>query len=374
MIKLVDLNKQYLLCKTSIKKNINRVLENNNFIMGPEIKILEKKLCKITKSKYCATVSSGTDALLIALMSINISKEDEVIVPAFTYISPIEAIVRLGATPVFVDVHMDSGNINTKLIEEKISKKTKAVIFVNLYGNLCNITHLKTLKKKFRKIFFIEDAAQSFGAKYKNFISCNTLDISCTSFFPTKNLACYGDGGAIFTNNKEIIKKVKMIREHGQIKKYHHNAIGIGGRLDTIQGSILLSKLKYFNKEKILRKKNFKYFNKIFNKIIDKNKNKIKVFKFCKFSKPNYASYNILVQPLIRKKLINYLSKYKISSTVYYPKIVTDHKPYKKFLSKTNLIKSKYISKRVLSLPFGPYIQKKEINFIGKVIDDFYNL
>jgi UDP-2-acetamido-2-deoxy-ribo-hexuluronate aminotransferase len=374
MIKLINLNKQYLLCKTSIKKNINKVLENNNFIMGPEIKTLEKQLCKITKSKYCATVSSGTDALLIALMSINIRKGDEVIVPAFTYISPIEAIVRLGATPVFVDVHLDSGNINTKLIEKKISKKTKAIIFVNLYGNLCNISDLKTLKKKFNKIIFIEDAAQSFGAKYKDFISCNTLDISCTSFFPTKNLGCYGDGGAIFTNNKKNIKKVKMIREHGQIKKYHHNIIGIGGRLDTIQGSILLSKLKYFNKERILRRKNFLYFDKILTKIIDQNKNKIGKFKFSKYSKPNYASFNILVQPLIRKKLINYLIKHKISSTIYYPKIATDHMPYKKFMSKTNLINSRYISKRILSLPFGPYIKKTEINNIGNIISNFYNL
>lgn len=374
MLKLVNLRKQYLLNKNSIEKNIKKVLEKNNFIMGSEVTLLEKKLSKFTNSKFCTTVSSGTDALLIALMAIDIKKGDEIIVPAFTYISPVEAIVRLGGTPVFVDIHKNSGNINTKLIEEKISKKTKALIFVNLYGNLCNVSHLKNIKKKYKNITFIEDAAQSFGAKYKNFTSCNTLDISCTSFFPTKNLACFGDGGAIFTNQKNISKKIKMIREHGQRKKYYHEMIGIGGRLDTIQASILLSKLKFFNKEIILRKKKYSYYEKLFNKI-NKSKinNKISMFKFSELGNPNYASFNILVQPLIRKKLINFLKKYRISSTIYYPKIIPDHKPYKKYLSNNSLVNCKYVSRRILSLPFGPYIKKSEIKYIVTKVTSFYD-
>lgn len=373
MIKLVNLRRQYLLNKISIERNIKKVLNNNNFIMGSEVKDLELKLTQITKSKYCVAVSSGTDALLMALMAIDIKKGDEVIVPAFTYISPVEAIVRLGGTPIFIDVHKDSGNINTKLIETKISKKTKAIIFVNLYGNLCNINHLKKIKKKYKNITFIEDAAQSFGAKYKNFISCNTIDISCTSFFPTKNLACYGDGGAIFTNQKKKYEKLKMIREHGQKRKYYHKIIGIGGRLDTIQASILLSKLKLFKKEIILRKYNYEYYKKILFKINKKTEKKINLFKFSDSGIPNYSSFNILVQPSIRKKLIDFLAKNKISSTIYYPTIITDHKPYKKFLLGNKLENCRYISKRVLSIPFGPYIKKKEMDYVAQIINKFYS-
>lgn len=373
MIRLVNLRRQYLNNKTLIEKNIKEVIKNNNFIMGSEVKDLEKKLTKVTKSKFCLTVSSGTDALLISLMSINIKAGDEVIVPGFTYISPVEAIVRLGATPIFIDIDNDSGNINTNLIEEKITKKTKAIIFVNLYGNLCNIEHLKKIKNKNKAIIFIEDGAQSLGATYKNFNSCNTLDISCTSFFPTKTLGCYGDGGAIFTNKKDVYEKTKMIREHGQKIKYHHDIIGIGGRLDTIQASILLAKLKNFKKEIILRKNNYEYYEKLFNKI-NRNvntKHQIKRFKFSKSGSPNYASYNILVESTLRSELINYLYKKKISTTIYYPKIITEHKPYKKLSSSKLLKNSKYISRRILSLPFDPYLKKREMSFVVGEIQKF---
>ena len=373
MIKLVNLRKQYLNNKIVIDKNIKKVIKSNNFIMGPEVRELESELTKVTKSKFCLTVSSGTDALLISLMSINIKAGDEVIVPGFTYISPVEAILRLGATPIFIDVYKDSGNINTSLIERKITKKTKAIFFVNLYGNLCNIDHLKEIKKRNKTIRFIEDGAQSLGATYKSFNSGNTLDISCTSFFPTKTLGCYGDGGAIFTNQKKIYDKAKMIREHGQKIKYHHDLIGVDGRLDTIQAAILLAKLKKFKKEIILRKDNYEYYEKLFNKInqnIEK-RNQIERFKFSTKGLPNYASYNILVKPTLRSKLISYLHKINIPTTIYYPKIITEHKPYKKFALLNNLKNSKFISRRVLSLPFDPYLEKKKIVFIVGEISKF---
>ncbi len=375
MLKLVDLNKQYSLSNLIIKKNISKVLANQNFIMGKEVNILEKKLKSITKSKYCLTVSSGTDALLISLMAINLKPGDEVIVPSFTYVSPVEAIVRLGALPVFVDICNENGNIDTSLIEKEITKKTKAIIFVNLFGSICNITKLKKIKNKNKKIFFIEDAAQSFGAKFKNYNSCNTLDISCTSFFPTKNLGCYGDGGAIFTNLKHIYNSSKMIREHGQKIKYHHDIVGIGGRLDTIQASILLAKLKSFKSEIILRKSNFKYYNQLIDKqnLSLKINFKIGKIKFPAEGSPNYASYNIFVRPEVRKKLITFLKKNKIASTIYYPKIIPDHKPYKKYLkTKQKLRNSEFVSKRILSLPFGPYIKQKEISYVVNILGKFF--
>ena len=373
MIKLVNLRKQYLNNKILIEKKIKKVIKNSNFIMGSEVRELEKELTKVTKSKFCLTVSSGTDALLISLMSINLKMGDEVIVPGFTYISPVEAIVRLGAIPIFVDVHKNSGNIDTNLIEKKITKKTKAIIFVNLFGNLCNIEELIRIKKKNKTIVFIEDGAQSLGATYKKFNSCNTLDISCTSFFPTKTLGCYGDGGAIFTNQKKTYEKAKMIREHGQKIKYHHDIVGIGGRLDTIQAAILLAKLKKFKKEIILRKINYRYYERLFNKINEgiKTKFQIRKFKFSVNGLPNYASYIILIEPSIRLKLINYLNKKKISSMIYYPKIITEHKPYKKFSTSDLLINSKFISRRVLSLPFDPYIEKKTMLFVAREILKF---
>ena len=373
MIKLVNLRKQYLNNKILIEKNIKKVIKNSNFIMGSEVRELEKELTKVTKSKFCLTVSSGTDALLISLMSINLKMGDEVIVPGFTYISPVEAIVRLGAIPIFVDVHKNSGNIDTNLIEKKITKKTKAIIFVNLFGNLCNIEELRRIKKKNKTIVFIEDGAQSLGATYKKFNSCNTLDISCTSFFPTKTLGCYGDGGAIFTNQKKTYEKAKMIREHGQKIKYHHDIVGIGGRLDTIQAAILLAKLKKFKTEIISRKINYRYYERLFNKINEgiKTKFQIRKFKFSVNGLPNYASYNILIEPSVRLKLINYLNKKKISSMIYYPKIITEHKPYKKFSTSDLLINSKFISRRVLSLPFDPYIEKKTMLFVAREILKF---
>ncbi len=371
MIKLVDLKQQYKINKKKINNSINEVLKKNNFIMGSEVQTLEKKLTKLTKSKYCVTVSSGTDALLIALMSININKGDEVIVPAFTYISPVEAIVRLGGKPVFVDVHKDSGNINTELIENKISKKTRAIIFVNLYGNMCNISHLKKIKQKNKKIVFIEDAAQSFGAKYKNYVSCNTLDISCTSFFPTKNLSCYGDGGAIFCNQKKYYIKFKMLREHGQMKKFHHDIIGIGGRLDTIQASILLSKLSTFKKEIAYRKKRYLFYTKLLSDYNLDNQ-KVKIFNFSKSGSPNYASFNIMVKPSIRKDLIKFLKKNQIDSTIYYPKTIPEQKPYKKFIGKNKVSNSYFISRRILSIPFSPYIKFREMNIIVKILSKFF--
>ena len=340
--------------------------------MGSEVFALEKKLCSMTGSKNCITVSSGTDALLIALMSIDLKKNDEIIVPAFTYISPVESIVRIGCKPIFVDVQKQDGNIDVGLIQKKITKKTKAIIFVNLFGNMCDIQSLKKIKNKYKKIFFIEDAAQSFGSIYKKYNSCNTLDISCTSFFPTKPLGCYGDGGAIFTNNKKISSKCRMIRQHGQIIKYDHKIVGIGGRLDTIQSAILLAKLHTFKKEIKMRNSNYNFYMKKIIQIKKEIKENIETLTFSKNGIPNYSSFNIIVHKNKRSNLKFFLQQKKISTTIYYPKTVLDNAAYKKFSDKHLYKNSLHLSKKILSLPFDPYLKKNKIKYICESIKNFY--
>ena len=205
---------------SKVKKNISKVIKSNNFILGKETYMLEKKLSKYVGAKYCTTTSSGTDALLIALMYLDLKKGSEVITPAYSYISSAEVILRLGLKPVFVDIDSETALIDTKKIEKKISNKTSCIIVVSLFGQIPNVKELLKIKAKYN-LPIIEDAAQSFGAKYKNKKSCNIFDIGCTSFFPTKSLGCFGDGGALFTNNKILAYKFFQIRQHGQKKKYY---------------------------------------------------------------------------------------------------------------------------------------------------------
>ena len=373
MIKLIDFSNQIRLQKKNIIRNIDRILTHGKFIMGPEIYEIENKLKKFVDTKYCSTVSSGTEALLISLMAIGLKKGDEVIVPGFTYIAPVEVVVRMGAKPILIDVNQEDANIDTSLIEKKITKKTKSIIFVNLFGNVCDILKLKKLKNKYPSIIFIEDAAQSFGSKYKNYKSCNTLDISCTSFFPAKPLGCYGDGGAIFTNKLDIHKKVVSIREHGQSEKYNHSSIGVGGRFDTLQAAILLEKLKYFKKEILMRKRKFLYYSKmieIINVSLKENK-QIRIIK-SQSNQSCYASFNLVLPSDSRNKLIKYLNSKKINSAIYYPRTIVDNAPYKKFGSNKSLKKSNFLKKNILALPFDPYIKKKHIKFICLQIKNFY--
>lgn len=373
MIKLIDFTKQIKFQKKNILKRIDRVLSHGKFIMGPEIFEIENKLKKFVGAKHCATVSSGTEALLISLMAIGLKKGDEVILPGFTYIAPVEVVVRMGAKPILVDVNQDDANIDVSLIEKKITKKTKSIIFVNLFGNICDISKLKNLKKKYPSIIFIEDAAQSFGSKFKNYNSCNTLDISCTSFFPAKPLGCFGDGGAIFTKKLNLHRKIVSIREHGQLKKYNHDLIGVGGRFDTLQAAILLEKIKYFKKEILLRKNKFLYYSKLINIInisLDE-KRKIKIIK-SQSVQSCYASFNLILPSKTRNKLVEFLRYKKINTAIYYPRTIVDNNPYKIFESNKILKNSNFLKNNILALPFDPYITKKNIRFICLQIKNFF--
>jgi len=358
------LGKQNLIIKKKIKKRFDNLFKHNQYILGPEVQLLEKKLSAFVGSKYCITTSSGTDALLISLISLGIGPEDEVIVPNFSYIASAEVIKRIGATPIFVDIKSTDFNINEDLIEKKISNKTRAIIAVSLFGQTPDFKKINLIAKKF-KIFVIEDAAQSFAAKNYGKMSCNLSDVGCTSFFPTKVLGCYGDGGAIFTNKKKIYEKCKKLRIHGQSKKYIYDLEGLNARLDTIQAIILLEKLKILNKEIKMRSKNFIKYKKLL-----KNIKEIKLPEVNKNNKSSFSIFTIIAKK--RNMLFKYLRMKNIPVAIYYPKTLNSQKIFSN-IKKNDCPISENLSKKIISIPFSPYIEEKEIKKISKEISNFYS-
>ena len=266
-IDFANLQLQYQTYKKKIDLNLQLVLKKSNFILGEEVNILEQELEKFTGAKYAITCSSGTDALLLALMALNINPGDEIITTPYTWISTGEMIVLLKAKPVFVDIETDTYNIDTNLIKKAITKRTKAILPVNLFGQPAEIDTIQDIANKYN-LKIIIDGAQSFGSTHNNKKDSNLGDISTTSFYPSKPLGCYGDGGAVFTNNKNYAKKLKALRVHGQTRKNYHKYEGIGGRLDTLQAAVLLVKLKYFSKELIKREYIAKYYTKKLSHIL----------------------------------------------------------------------------------------------------------
>ena len=352
-----DLKKQYQVLKYKIKKNIDNVLSHGKYILGPEIKLLEKKLSKKIKSKYCVCVSSGTDALLLSLMALGISKDDQVITTNYSWISTIEVIKLVNATPVLVDINKNDYNIDCSKIEKKINKKTKAIIVVSLFGKVADFTLLNKISKKYN-IPIIEDGAQSFGAKFKNKFSCNLSLIGCTSFFPSKSLGGYGDSGAIFTNNKKIYDKIFQLRNHGQKIKNYHNYIGTSSRMDTIQAAILLAKIDVFDKEINSRIKIAYRYNKFFSSI------GIKYLYSEKSSKIIYSQYPLLVNN--RKFLINIFKKEKIPFAIYYPKIFSNQTVYN-IKSNDTFPNANFASKHNFCVPISPYMTKKNQDTIMNI-------
>lgn len=241
-MQFIDLKAQYAALKVDIHARIERVLEHGQYIMGPEVRELETRLEAFTGAKHCITVASGTEALLIALMATGVSQGDEVITSPFTFAATAETIALLGARPVFVDVDPATCNINSALIEEKVTPRTKAIMPVSLYGQTADMDPINEVAER-HGLTVIEDAAQSFGAEYKARKSCNLSRIGATSFFPSKPLGCYGDGGAVFTSDDALASVMRQIRVHGQERRYWHVRVGVGGRMDTIQCAIVLAKL-----------------------------------------------------------------------------------------------------------------------------------
>jgi UDP-2-acetamido-2-deoxy-ribo-hexuluronate aminotransferase len=248
MIEFIDLKAQQARIKDRIDAGIQQVLAHGQYILGPEVAELEEKLAAYVGAKHCITVANGTDALQIAQMVLGIGPGDEVITPGFTYIATAETVALLGAKPVYVDIDPRTYNLDPGLLEAAITPRTKAIISVSLYGQCADMDAINTIAAKYA-ITVIEDAAQSFGASYKGKKSCNLSAIACTSFFPSKPLGCYGDGGAIFTNDDELAKIMRQVSRHGQDRRYHHVRIGVNSRLDTLQAAVLLAKLELFDEE-----------------------------------------------------------------------------------------------------------------------------
>jgi len=247
-MQFIDLKTRHRLIEDNINSRIQKVMDHGQFILGPEVRELECKLAEYTGSKHCITVSSGTDSLLIALMALGVGAGDEVITVPYTWISSAEVITLLGAKPVFVDICSGTMNMNETLLESAITDKTKAIMPVSIYGQCPDMDAINSIAGKYN-LPVIEDAAQSFGATYKGKKSCNLSTIGSTSFFPSKPLGCYGDAGALFTNDDELAEKFRWIRVHGQQRKHHHPILGLNGRMDTIQAAILLEILEVFPEE-----------------------------------------------------------------------------------------------------------------------------
>ena len=248
MMPFNDLHAQYVALKDSIDSRIQAVLDHGQYIMGPEVKELEQRLANFVGVSNCVAVSSGTDSLLIAMMALDIGPGDEVITTPFSFMATCETVLLLGAKPVFVDIYPRTYNINPQLIERAITKNTKAIMPVSLFGQCADLQSINKIAKA-HNLPVIEDAAQSFGAKHHGKRSCGLSTIGSTSFFPSKPLGCYGDGGALFTDDEDLAQKMREIRSHGSSRRYHHTRVGVNGRIDTIQAAVLLAKLERFDWE-----------------------------------------------------------------------------------------------------------------------------
>lgn len=248
-MQFIDLKSQYAALKPRIDARMQRVLDHGQYIMGPEVRELEEKLEAFTGAKHCVTVASGTEALLISLMALEVRPGDEVITTPFTFAATAEVIALLGAKPVFVDIEPDTCNIDVSLIEAAITLRTRAIMPVSLYGQASDMDEINAIAARHGNIPVIEDGAQSFGASYRGKRSCNLSTFGCTSFFPSKPLGCYGDGGAIFTSDDRLAQICREIRVHGQSKRYVHSRVGVGGRMDTLQCAVVLAKFERFEWE-----------------------------------------------------------------------------------------------------------------------------
>lgn len=345
-----DLKSQYHLLKKEIDASIQRVLDHGQFILGPEVLELEEKLASYVGAKYCISVANGTDALQIAQMAIGIGPGDEVITPGFSYIATAETVALLGAKPVFVDIDPLTYNIAPALINAAITKHTKAIIPVSLYGQCADMDAINAVASK-HGLPVIEDAAQSFGASYKGCKSGNLSTIACTSFFPTKPLGCYGDGGAIFTSDDELAKVMRQIARHGQDSRYHHIRVGVNSRLDTLQAAILLPKLAALSQEIVLRQEAAKNYLQLF---ISEGLDLAPHIE--QHNKSAWAQFTIKLNK--RNAVQEKLKQRGVPTAIHYPMPLNKQIAFADLSTDLNVAEK--AASEVLSLPIGPYISKSE--------------
>lgn len=369
-IQMYDPKREYRKNKENIDNAIQNVLNHGLFINGPEVKELEKSLTDYVGSN-CVCVSNGTDALKISLLALGVQENHEVITVSHSWISTVEVISIIGAKPVFVDIESETFNIDVKKIEESITDKTKAIIVVSLYGQIPDIDTINNIAEKYN-IPVIEDGAQSFGATYKGRKSCSLTTIGTTSFFPSKPLGCYGDGGACFTNDKELEMKIRAIKNHGGVKRFHHKYVGLNARLDTIQAAILNVKFKYF--EETIQNRNDcanYYLTKLKN--IENNNFQLPIIK--DNCKSVWAQFSILAPTKkVRDHIVNYLKENNVNVAIFYPSPIHTQDCFKYLNYPRGCLPiTEDVCDRIFNLPCYGELTIKEKDYIIKTILRYNN-
>lgn len=364
-MQFIDLKTQSKRIEAQVFERIKTVIEHGGFIMGPEIVELERQLATFVGVEHALAVSSGTDALLIALMALGIKAGDEVITTPFSFFATAEVIALLGAKPVFVDIDSVSYNLDPTLIEAAITPKTKAIMPVSLYGQCADFDAINAIAAR-HHLPVIEDAAQSFGATYKGRQSCGLTTIGCTSFFPSKPLGCFGDGGACFTNDAELAARMGEVRVHGQAQRYHHTSLGINGRLDTLQAAILLEKLVIFPDEVERRYEVAERYQRLLPSNIKKP-------TIAPHNTSVYAQYTIEVND--REALQAALHEEGIPTAVHYPSGVHEQPIFKTlYPGALRFPKTEYAARHVMSLPMHPYLTLKDQEKICGAVEAFMSV
>jgi dTDP-4-amino-4,6-dideoxygalactose transaminase len=370
-IKMVDLQGQYLRIKDEIDAAIQDVLMSTAFIQGPQVKSFAEALSRYNQGVNVVPCANGTDALQIAMMALNLKAGDEVILPVHTYVATAEVIALLGLIPVFIDVDSKTFNIDVDQIESKITKKTRAIVPVHLYGQCADMEPIIKIAEKYN-LFVIEDLAQALGADYTfsdGIVKrAGTMGvIGCTSFFPSKNLGCYGDGGAIFTNDNELAEKMKMISTHGQKVKYQHDIVGVNSRLDTLQAAILEVKLKYLDSYTAKRNEAAKYYDEHLADI-----SFIEIPFRASNSTHAFHQYTIKTKGIQRDQFKKYLTEKSVPSMIYYHIPLHLQKAYRQDgFGEGSFPVTERLSKTVLSLPIHTEMTKDELSYICQVIKEY---
>lgn len=357
-----DLQAQYRALKSHIDARIQRVLDHGQYIMGPEVRELEARLSAFVSAQHCITVASGTEALLISLMALDLRPGDEVITTDFSFAATPEVIALLGATPVFADVEADTGNLDASQIERCITPRTRAIVPVSLYGLCADMDAINEIAQRHRLIV-IEDAAQSFGATYKGRRSCNLSTIGCTSFFPSKPLGCYGDGGAIFTNDDRLAQACREIRVHGQSGRYHHTRVGVGGRMDTLQCAVVLAKLDRFEWELNRRNEIAVAYRLALARVpgirlLAERPNRVSA----------WAQFSVLADR--RQEMQDSLARVGIPTAVHYPKPLHLQPAFERFGQADDCPVSRSLAERVLSLPMSADLGADQLARVAAAVEE----
>lgn len=370
-IQMVDLKGQYLKIKNEVDREIQKVIDSTAFINGQTVTDFSKNLSEYLDVKHVIPCANGTDALQIALMSLELEIGDEVIVPAFTYVATAEVIALLKLTPVLVDVDFDTFNIKIEDLEEALSERTRAIVPVHLFGQCANMQEIMDFAQK-HNLKVIEDNAQAIGADYifenGDIKKAGTIgDVGCTSFFPSKNLGCYGDGGAIFTNNDKLARKMQIIANHGQNKKYYHQVTGVNSRLDSIQAAVLNVKLKHLDDYCNARRKAADFYTENFI-----GNSKLQVPVNSPSSTHVFHQYTLIVRNGMRDKLKEHLNTKQIPANIYYPVPLNEQEAFKGISRVVGDLENTYeLCDSVLSLPMHTELNKNQLSFIVNTINSF---